>query len=216
MALGVIDPGIKYPENILPSSLSLSLSYTHTHGYTCKHVCAHIMCTHMFASLCVSLHFLISGVISSTSWGLQSFDSHRNRVPHLPDHRKKSQIIISSEKAPEQGSKQAMSVCPLQTIPLFPNGSAVKNLPAMQETRVRSLGQEYRLAEEMATYSSILAWEIQCTEEPGGLLSMGSQSQTQLNVWVQHRIDHSWEHGYRIHSDDSLPNSWLWAHAVSS
>ena len=46
---------------------------------------------------------------------------------------------------------------------------AVKNLPAMQETRVRSLGQEDPLEEEMATHSSILALEILWTEEPGGL-----------------------------------------------
>ena len=50
----------------------------------------------------------------------------------------------------------------------------VKNLPAMQETRVRSLGQEDPLGKEMATHSSVL-WEIPWTEEPGGLQSMGSQ-----------------------------------------
>ena len=51
----------------------------------------------------------------------------------------------------------------------------VKNLPAMQETWVRSLGEEDPLEKEMATYSSILAWRIPWTEEPGGLQSMGSQ-----------------------------------------
>ena len=51
----------------------------------------------------------------------------------------------------------------------------VKSLPAMQETRLRSLGQEDPLEKEMATHSSLLAWEIPWTEEPGGLLSMGSQ-----------------------------------------
>ena len=45
----------------------------------------------------------------------------------------------------------------------------------MQETWVRSLGQEDPLEEEIATYSSILAWEIPWTEEPGGLQSKGSQ-----------------------------------------
>ena len=51
----------------------------------------------------------------------------------------------------------------------------VKNLPAMQETQemwVQSLGWEDPLEEEMATYSSILAWRIPWTEEPGGLQSM--------------------------------------------
>ena len=50
----------------------------------------------------------------------------------------------------------------------------VKNLPVMQETPVRSLGQEDPLAKEVETYSSILAWEIPWTEETGGLQSMGS------------------------------------------
>ena len=48
----------------------------------------------------------------------------------------------------------------------------------MQKTLVRSLGQEDLLEEEMETHSSILAWEIPWTEEPGALQSMGSQSQT--------------------------------------
>ena len=51
----------------------------------------------------------------------------------------------------------------------------------MQETQVQSLSQEDPLEKEMATYSSILAWEIPWTEEPGELQSMGSQkSQTRL------------------------------------
>ena len=51
----------------------------------------------------------------------------------------------------------------------------VKHLPAMLETRVQSLGWEDPLEKEMAAHSSILAWKIPWTEEPGGLLSMGSQ-----------------------------------------
>ena len=51
----------------------------------------------------------------------------------------------------------------------------VKNLPAMRETWVRFLGWKDPLEKEMATHSSILAWEIPWTEEPGGLQSMGSQ-----------------------------------------
>ena len=51
----------------------------------------------------------------------------------------------------------------------------VKNLPAMQETRVQSLSQEYPLEKGVGTHSSILAWRIPQTEEPGGLQSMGSQ-----------------------------------------
>ena len=50
-----------------------------------------------------------------------------------------------------------------------------KNLPAMQETHVQSLGQEDPLEKGMATHSTIPAWRILWTEEPGGLWSMGSQ-----------------------------------------
>ena len=56
----------------------------------------------------------------------------------------------------------------------------VKNLPAIQESRVRSLGWEGPLEKGMATHCSILAWRIAWTEEPGGLLSLGS-----------HRIGHN-------------------------
>ena len=51
----------------------------------------------------------------------------------------------------------------------------VKNLSAMQETRVQSLGGEDPVEEEMATHSSILAWDIPWMEEPGGLQSTGSR-----------------------------------------
>ena len=57
----------------------------------------------------------------------------------------------------------------------FPSGSAVKNLLALQETRVQSLGWEDPLEKEMTAHPSILAWEIPWTEEPGRLQSMGSQ-----------------------------------------
>ena len=57
----------------------------------------------------------------------------------------------------------------------------VKNLPAMLETQVQSLGLEDPLGEDMATHSSILTWRIPRTEEPGGLQSMGSQ-----------RVRHNW------------------------
>ena len=65
----------------------------------------------------------------------------------------------------------------------------VKNLPAMQETRVWSLGQENPLEKGMATHSSILAWKILWTEEPGGLQSMGSQ-----------RVRHDWVTNTHTHT----------------
>ena len=58
---------------------------------------------------------------------------------------------------------------------VFSGGSDGKCLPAMQETQIRSLGQEDPLAKEMATHSSVLAWKIPWMKEPGRLQSMGSQ-----------------------------------------
>ena len=66
----------------------------------------------------------------------------------------------------------------------FPGGLVIKNLPPVQETqemRVRSLGWEDPMEEEMATHSSMLAWGIPWTEEPGGLQATGSQ-----------RVGHDW------------------------
>ena len=65
----------------------------------------------------------------------------------------------------------------------------VKNLPAMQETWVRSLGWEDALEKGMATHSSILAWRIPWTEEPGGLQSMGLhrvRHDSKTNTGVSH------------------------------
>ena len=57
----------------------------------------------------------------------------------------------------------------------------VKNMPAMQETRVQSLGWEDPLEKGMTTHSRVPAWRIPWTDEPGELQSMGSQSQTRLS-----------------------------------
>ena len=80
-------------------------------------------------------------------------------------------------------------LCPLSILPRLPPvalaslgrfppslvSQTIKNLPAMQETRVQSLGQEDPLELGMATHCGILAWRILWTEEPGGLQSMGWQ-----------------------------------------
>ena len=58
---------------------------------------------------------------------------------------------------------------------VFPVAQTVKNLPEMQETRVPYLGWKDPLEKGMAIHSSILAWRIPWTEEPGGLQSVGSQ-----------------------------------------
>ena len=61
------------------------------------------------------------------------------------------------------------------------------NLPVTQETQVQSVSCEDPLEKGMATHSSILAWKIPWTEEPGGLQSMGLQSETQLTVHARAR-----------------------------
>ena len=57
----------------------------------------------------------------------------------------------------------------------FSGGSMVKNLPAMQEAQIPSLGQEAPLEKKMASHSNILTWEIPWTKEPGGVQPMGLQ-----------------------------------------
>ena len=58
---------------------------------------------------------------------------------------------------------------------------SVKNLPAVQDAQVRFLGSEDPLEKEMATHSSILAWKIPWTEEPGGLQFLGHKSRPRLS-----------------------------------
>ena len=82
----------------------------------------------------------------------------------------------------------------------FPGDSAVKNLPAMWETPVQSLGQENALEEGMATLSSILAWRIPWTEGPGWLQSMGSQ-----------RVSHDWRDWVPRHRSTVSPTGY-WNH----
>ena len=74
----------------------------------------------------------------------------------------------------------------------------MKNLPTVQETWVRSLGQEDPLEKEMTTHSRILAWEMLWTKEPRGLQSMGSQ-----------QVRHSFitKHTYTQHQLENIPNN---------
>ena len=73
-----------------------------------------------------------------------------------------------------------MSLC-MNSKWIFPVAQIIKNLPAVQETWVRFLGQEDPLDKGMAIHSSILSWRIPWTEEPGGLQFVGSQ-----------RVGHDW------------------------
>ena len=80
----------------------------------------------------------------------------------------------------------------------FLGGPVVKNLPAIQETGAQSLGWENPLEKEIATYSSIFAWEISWTEKPGGLQSMGSQRVGHdLVTKHTHRVCNRWRDVFR-------------------
>ena len=78
----------------------------------------------------------------------------------------------------------------------FPIPQTVKNLPAMQETRVWSLGWEDPLEKGMAIHSSILAWRIPLTEKPSGLQFMGCQRVR--HNWVTNTHTHTHPNGYEV------------------
>ena len=99
--------------------------------------------------------------------------------------------IISSFFPFKKFHGQAESLKLVLGLPQWLSSKEPLHLPAMQETWVISLGQEDSLEKEMATHSSILAWRIPRTEEPGGLQSMGSQ-----------RVRHNWAWNW----DTSLPS----------
>ena len=85
--------------------------------------------------------------------------------------------------------KNVVEKCKYLNYSSSPGGSAVKNLPAIQESWLQSLGWEDPLEEGMATHSSLLAWWIPRPEEPGGLQCTGSQSRTQLK-WPRRQTIH--------------------------
>ena len=74
-------------------------------------------------------------------------------------------MCVTERQRKKEGGKEGTCVFALP----FPGGSDGRNLPAMQETGVQSLGWEDLLEKRMATHSSILTWEIPWTEKPGGL-----------------------------------------------
>jgi len=85
------------------------------------------------------------------------------------------ETVTQHSTGPTGGWKR--SSLPLPPVNIYPPllTQMAKNLPAMQETQVQSLGQEDPLEKGMATHSSILAWRIPWTEEPSKLQSMGSR-----------------------------------------
>ena len=97
-------------------------------------------------------------------------------VKNLPAKQETQVWFLGQEDLLEKGMATYSNILGASLV-----AQMVKNLPAKQETWVLSLGWEDSLEEEMTTNSSILAWRISWTEEPGGLLSMGSR-----------RVGHDW------------------------
>ena len=99
-------------------------------------------------------------------------------VKNLPAHAgdtRDAGLISGLGKSPGEGNGNLLQYSWASLVV-----QTIKNPPAMQEIWVPSLGQEDPLEEGMASHSSILAWRIPWTEEPGGLQSVGSQSWTRL------------------------------------
>ena len=107
-----------------------------------------------------------------SSWILKRQRNQRSNCQHLLDHQK-------SKRVPKKHQLLLWTSLVAQT---------VKRLPIMQETQIQSLGQENLLEKEMATHSSILAWRIPWTEEPGRLQSMGLQRRTRLSNFTSLRF----------------------------
>ena len=81
----------------------------------------------------------------------------------------------------------------------FPGGSAVKNLPAVQERQIWFLGWEDSLEEEMATHSNILGWRIPWTEEPEGLCGPSDHKKSDTTVVTKNACMH-YSPSLNIHS----------------
>ena len=107
-----------------------------------------------------------------------------------------------------------MSINKMHVFPGSPSCSVVKNPSAKQEMGIRFLGREDPLEKEMATHSSILAWEIPWTEEPGVLQSMGSQRvrhnlaiQQQQHTFPGGKVTSPWSANVQ-HKVDMKENVW--------
>ena len=105
-------------------------------------------------------------------WDLQSL---------CTDNRIRTRVLISRAAWKQRVGCFALF---LFNILGFPGGSVVKNLPAMQETWVQSLGQEDPLEKGMATHASLLAWRIPWTDDPGGLYSPRGCQESDTTEWL--------------------------------
>ena len=98
---------------------------------------------------------------------------------------------MCSAQHPESAQTQNLISDILYSSEGFPDGLVVKSLPAMQDTWAQSLGWEGPMEEDMATHSSILAWRIPWTDEPGGLQSIVSHRLSTTEVTKQQQQNSS-------------------------
>ena len=117
-------------------------------------------------------HYILLWLLNSKFLAYNGFHSE---VPGLPAWAAASHgtliemQIFKSFLRPTESETLVWVLAALEVTLDFPVAQMVKNLPVMQETQVQSLGQEDFLEKEIATHSSILAWRISRTGEPGGL-----------------------------------------------
>ena len=108
--------------------------------------------------------------------------SHFHRCEKAPGPSRREGSFFAPWAAAAMGLNSPVSHLHQGPVPRgLPAGSVGKSPPAVQEMWVCSPGWEDSLEKGMATHSSVLAWRIPWTEEPGGLQSLGSQSQTRLS-----------------------------------
>ena len=134
--------------------------------------------------------------------------SNMLKRPNIKFKHQKSNITSKQKGAKQNPGRKKKKKKTGYPFPGFPEhviskqlekvAQTVKHLPTKWETRIRSLGWEDLLQKEMATHSSILAWKIPWTKEPGGLQSMGSQ-----------RVGHDWATSLSLSLENqSIPSVW--------
>ena len=138
--------------------------------------CTAHVCSTESVSLNIQAHVRISSspeLCAFWSWLATRRQKLHDRKPRAGGE---ARVTAGSPPAPSQLPLGRSMFVPSDLLyPASLLAQMVKNLPAMQETQVRSLGREDTLEKGMTTHSSILAWRIPRTEDPRGLQSMGSQ-----------------------------------------
>ena len=139
-------------------------SFIFNYIYICIHTHAWQTHTHTYTHIDTHIYILIKYTVVAL-WGFLGSSAGKESACNVVD----PSSIPGSRSYPREGKGFPLHYSWASLV-----AQVVKNLPAMSETWVWSLGQEDPLEEGMATFSSILAWRIPSTEEPGRLQSIGS------------------------------------------